>query len=142
MVETTSTGGVEELKKKVIPIIKHKEYKILSTMSYLIAYLYAEYPDKMQSSGLYRTECGKQIQEYFEWYQNNLRPCIKQMIRFTVTRFNAGLDVMQINENEEEQKDGDSSPKDKEHLTPASGVSSVRTPLTNFEHLEGENRTN
>lgn len=113
MAETTSaTGGAEELKKKVIPLIKHKDYKILSTMSYLIAYLYAEYPEKMQSSGLYRIEQGKQIQEYFEWYQNNLRPCIKQMIRFTVTRFNAGLDTMQINENMEEKKDGDASPKE------------------------------
>ena len=46
-------------------------------MPHLMTYLAHEFPEQMQSSGLYRNEHTKQIQSYLEWYQNSLRPCVK-----------------------------------------------------------------
>ena len=73
-------------------------------MSCLTTYLAYEYPDQMKATGLYRSEHSKQIQDYLEFYQNILRPCVKQMIRFTLTRQKAGLTEMRI--DTEESKDG------------------------------------
>ena len=113
-----------------------------------MTYLAHEFPDQMQSSGLYRNENSKQIQSYLEWYQNSLRPCVKQMIRFTVTRWKAGLsslridteesvksvvsDVASDNESQDVQNQAESDNNAGQTISPQ--------PLSSAEELEGESR--
>ena len=59
--EITPNRRNEEFVKKVIPIVMHKQFKILSTMPHLMTYFAHEFPDQMQQTGLYKVEHNKQI---------------------------------------------------------------------------------
>ena len=96
--------GSDEFKKKVIPILKHHGFKVLATMPHLVTYLQEKFPDKMQDTGMFPIEHEKEIYGYLEWYQNSLRPCVRQFVAFTVARWKAGLDRMSLHSDAEESE--------------------------------------
>ena len=88
------------------------------------------------------------IQEYLEWYQNTLRPCVKQMVRFTVTRWKVGIASLRIDTEESKDAEDEKEEENIQHMTgmtPKSHMtasSAGATPMSHVEELEGESRTN
>lgn len=104
--------GSDAFKKKVIPIIKHKGFKILSTLPTLMTYLQEQFPKEMEDTGLFPKEFAEDIIGYLEWYQNSLRPCVKQFVAFTVARYKCSNEMIKIPSERDLESDNDSKQED------------------------------
>lgn len=80
------------MQKRALPAIVHKGFKVLSNTPLLVYYLVEQFPEEVARTGHWPAEHSKELQNYLEWYQNNLRPSMKEFYAFIVAKHKAGLD--------------------------------------------------
>ena len=91
--------------KRVLPAITHNGYKVLSQMPTLIYYLQGQFPEEFEQSGLWPADKSKELQSFLEWYQNNLRPNMKEYYGFIVAKHKIGLETPQDFDNSDSLSD-------------------------------------
>ena len=115
--------AMQEFKKRNMPIIRHRDFQIVSNTTQLTTYLICQFPLNMRAR-LYKEAYKTQLSEYFEWSKNNLRPCIKLVLRFTMMLKATGVEPS--NPKDDEKNDATPSARS------TSDLSAIGTPNQNM----------
>ena len=114
-----------------MPIICHRNFQIVSNTTQLTTYLICQFPMQMRAK-LFKEEYKTQMAEYFEWSANNLRPCIKLVLRFSMMMKATGVEPR--NQKDDEKYDATPSAKSTSDLS-AIGTPNQMTDGRDLQHM-------
>ena len=79
------------LKQKQVPMLVHKNYKILADMTKFIYYLYENFKAQMLVAKIWPTAKIEEIVYLMEWYSTKLRPFMWEFYGIMTAASEAGL---------------------------------------------------